>query len=703
MRTSRLYISVMSVAIGAATIAVAACVSLFPEQHLARTEKAKAARAEWPITGPEINRAAFGRAAEGQLWEVPADRAVVWNPGVPGGIPHRTNVCSNVPAGASVATIQAALEACPAEGVVQLAAGQFNVNGDSIWVPTSRTLRGAGPGLTRLVSPSGASLQVAPVTIGHLWPGYTGARNLTVTAARGSNTVTLANASGLAVGEVVLIDQLTDSNLSTWGSGCTSAGAECRGWFTRQNRPIGEMVRITAITGNIVTFDPPLSLDYKTTSTAQLVRFADNNGNAVPLVSRAGVEDLTITNPNSQNEKGGVLLVWAAESWVRNVEVLNTKGDNVSLDGCFRCEVRTVKAQIPLSVPVAPGGARYGLSFAHYSSQSLVEDSIFDGHNKVMVMRAAGPGNVIAYSVLDNGRITGDDWTETGLNPGHMATPHHTLFEGNWSFNGGGENTWGNGIYSTYFRNHLTGKRTSVAYQNFTRGASPMQGHWWDSWAGNVLGLPGQPPFIYQQTSGWDGHSIWKIGVNPETWTAGDPKVISTLLREGNFDYERLQVDGTGADLPASLYLTGAPAFWPAGVAWPPVDPYGPVKVGCIPARARLDGTTCGTAEPTPTPSVSPTATSTPSPDPTVTPAPTSTPTAQPTVTPTPQPPTPTPTPQPTPTPPPPPCPLGEQKAIAWSTNDATNAAQIAAQKALGFRLSFGIQGKAIYERVACP
>jgi hypothetical protein len=689
VKRNRILVSVLSV------VAAAACgLTLLPEQHLARV----APPARVVQSG---QRAALDAAA----WTVPADRSVVWAPGVPGGIPHRSQCGATIPASASVATIQAALDACPSGQAVQLAAGQYTVNGDSIWIPSNRTLRGAGPGQTRLVSPSGASLQVAPVTIGHLWPGFIGARNLAETALRGSATLTLANVTGLSVGEVVLIDQITDATLSTWGSGCTSAGAECRGWFTRQNRPIGEMVQVVAIAGNTVTIDPSLSLDYKTTSTAQLVRFADNNGTAVPLVSRAGVEDLTITNPNSQNEKGGVLFVWAAESWARNVEVLSTKGDNVSLDACFRCTVRDSKFQLPLSISVAPGGAWYGLSFSHYASHNLFENNVVDGHNKVMVARAAGPGNVVAYSVFDNGRITGDDWTETGLNPGHMATPHHMLFEGNWSFNGGGENTWGNGIYSTYFRNYLTAKRTGVAYQNFTRAASPMQGHWWDTWAGNVLGMPGQPAFIYQQTSGWDGHSIWKIGVNPETWTAGDPKVISTLVREGNFDYARSQVDGTGATLPDSLYLTGRPGWWPEGAAWPPVDPYGPVKVACIPARARLDGTTCGAAPPPPTPTptvpaptATPSPTSTPTPDPTATPSPTSTPPPAPTATP--RPPTPTPTPSPTP---PPPCPLGEQKALPWSTNDNTNAAQIAAQKALGFRLAFGIQGKAIYERVACP
>jgi hypothetical protein len=425
-----------------------------------------------------------------------------------------------------------------------------------------------------------------------------------------------------------------------------------------------------------VTFDPPLSLDYRTTLTAQLTKLADNNGNAVQLVSRAGVEDLTVQNPNSQNEKGGILFAWAKESWARNIEVLNTKGDNVSFQGTFRCTVRDSKFQIPQSTSVVNGGAWYGLSFSHYASHNLFENSIVDGHNKVMVMRAAGPGNVISYSVFDNGRISGNSWVETGLNPGHMATPHHALFEGNWAFNADPDPTWGNGAYNTFFRNHLTGKRTALAYGGHSRAAGPMWGHWYYTFAGNVLGLPSQPTSVYEQDSpndppsGWEGISMWRIGFTPEQmpaipggapanggWGQADPKVVQTLIREGNFDYVRNQVDGTGASLPPSLYLTGKPGWWPANSPWPWVEPQGSTKTACLPARARFEGTTCGAAppSPTPSPSASPTSVSTAAPTATSTPVPlptaTRTPTPAPSPTGTPVPPTPTPVPSPTPGP----------------------------------------------------
>jgi hypothetical protein len=592
------------------------------------------------------------------VWSLPADRAYDWKPGVTGGIPHRTNVCATVPAGASVSTVNAALNACPNEGVVQLSAGQYTVNNDSYVIPSGRTLRGMGPGVTRLVSPSGASLQTAPVRIGHLWPTFTGARNLTATAPRGSTTIQLANTSGLSVGEVVVIDQLIEPSVISWGSGCT--GGDCRLWFTRPNRALGDMVKVVqVINATSIVIEPPLSLDYKTSNTAQLARFADNNGTPVALTSRAGVEDLSITNPNSVNEKGGVLFAWATESWARNVEVTNTKGDNVSFDGCFRCTVRDSSFRIPLSTNVVNGGAWYGLSFSHYASQNLFENNIVTGHNKVMVMRAAGPGNVIGYNYVDDGRISGNSWVETGLNPGHTAGTHFALFEGNWAFNGDPDNTWGGSIYNVYFRNHLTGKRTNGAYGGHSRAAGPMELNWQFSYVGNVLGLPGQPSSVYEQTSpnsppgGWEGIAMFRIGFNADTWGAADPKVGQTLLREGNFDYVTNQVrwDTTPKTLPDTLYLDGKPSYFTG--TWPWVDPQGSTKVYSLPAKLRAEGQ----AGPTPVPTVQPTATRTPTPviptstplPPTpIPPTPTRTPTPVPTVVPTT---TPTPVPSPTPVP----------------------------------------------------
>ena len=52
-----------------------------------------------------------------------------------------------------------------------------------------------------------------------------------------------------------------------------------------------------------------------------------------------------------------------------------------------------------------------------------------------------------------------------------MTTPNYELFEGNQSFNFDGDYTWGNAVYITVFRNHLTGMR---------RAASPLDAYSFD-------------------------------------------------------------------------------------------------------------------------------------------------------------------------------------------------------------------------------
>ena len=76
------------------------------------------------------------------------------------------------------------------------------------------------------------------------------------------------------------------------------------------------------------------------------------------------------------------------------------------------------------------------------------------------VVGSSGAGSVVGYNYMDNGYIfTTPDWVEVGLNGSHMVGGHHVLFEGNESFNYDSDNTHGNAIAMTVFRNHLTGRR----------------------------------------------------------------------------------------------------------------------------------------------------------------------------------------------------------------------------------------------------
>jgi hypothetical protein len=182
-----------------------------------------------------------------------------------------------------------------------------------------------------------------------------------------------------------------------------------------------------------------------------------------------------------------------------------------------------------------------------------------------------------------------------------MLGSHHVLFEGNLSFNYDSDDTWGGSLAMTVFRNHLTGRRRDYPNEDNVRAVGLMFGSWWHTFIGNVLGEPGRMDgWIYEDpgdgtyghsTSRWGRFAIWKLGYAPGAWSqAPDPKVRSTVVREGNFDYltNAVRWDHEPRELPRSLYLTEKPAFF-GDLPWPWVDPTGTTKVWTLPARARYD------------------------------------------------------------------------------------------------------------------
>src|SRR5258708_19061057 len=107
-----------------------------------------------------------------------------------------------------------------------------------------------------------------------------------------------------------------------------------------------------------------------------------------------------------------------------------------------------------------PGGGAYAISLSFGTSEVLIENGISVRANKVMVARCAGAGSVVGYNYMDMGYINYNGaWIETALNASHMVGSHHVLFEGNYGFNADSDNTHGNSIYHTFFRNHLRGIR----------------------------------------------------------------------------------------------------------------------------------------------------------------------------------------------------------------------------------------------------
>src|SRR5215831_17711684 len=248
---------------------------------------------------------------------IPASRMTDWTkPGLTarGGIPHRTTIFKTLsPLGGGQdddPQIQAAINACPEGQVVQLTAGVFRINGGPGWRcvvfnKNNVTLRGAGPGRALakgnggvfVEDPTATQLikinqqQSGPIiTVNTVDPYQNNVSvNLTAVAPKGSFSVTVTGTSSFRVGLFVLIDQITNNHPDVfWGTQSDGPGGGSRRWYTRQDRSLGQIMEITAISGNTLTFATPLHCAFDPIYNAQVTRF-DPNG---PTRTGVGIEDL---------------------------------------------------------------------------------------------------------------------------------------------------------------------------------------------------------------------------------------------------------------------------------------------------------------------------------------------------------------------------------------------------------------------------
>ncbi len=562
-----------------------------------------------------------------------------------GGIPNRSAVCATLePRGSGkddTAAIQNAIDSCPDGEVVSLSAGLFTIaEGNLVLIDKSVTLRGAGPNATTLSRKGGATLgsdqpgrHPSPMVIlgPQRYNNTTTATLLTADVKHGEVSVQVASTQGFSVGQIVLLDEasgagwqpdveglgriwasrdyrvvwqkhdppqqfIDDFDADQYPDQPGSAGC----WFSNCDRPTAELHRITAISGHTITFDSPATISYRASHQAQLYYFQ------TPFTQQAGLEQLTVEHGDDDN----VEFSWCAYCWAQDVESTLWLGAGFSLSNSFRVELNAFYAHKPVW-PV-PGGGGYNISLANASSEILIWNGISVLGNKVMVGRSAGAGSVAAYNYMDMGFIGGNGaWQEAGLNNSHMVGSHHMLFEGNYAFNIDSDQTHGNAIYNTFFRNHTTGFRAKfkdylgdtivddIRQQDINgplRTASAHAYSYWNNFVGNVFGVPHRMKgFVYgdeaQANGDWPAQ-ILMMGWDDQPNQVYDPTVIATNLVDGNYDYKTSSLKWASTDtrhrLPKSLFLKRAPAFF-SGYAWPWVDSVGATKLHVLPAKARYD------------------------------------------------------------------------------------------------------------------
>jgi hypothetical protein len=526
---------------------------------------------------------------------IPADRRIDWSyAGIPTGIPHRTIICEIINSalygnGKSDATaaIQLALENCPDGQVVYIPAGVYMIS-DTIHLDDFDTLRGAGTGITMLKH-SGGYLRSMVDMRGLIYWQIAGLHKTydVVVARKDAQVITLTSTAGITPGDILLLNQLNDGVIvdpvGVEGK-CTWCGYE------NGDRVLGQLVEVTAISGNQVYLNVPLHWTYDT----ELDPWA-YQVDADAMIRQAGLEDLTLTQ-DTPDVEFIIEMDGAQYSWIKDVEIENIQRRGMWVINSLQNEIRECYMHTGIDGYGRDRG--YGILLDLHSSNNLVDDNILSTIDGGGVMTAGGAsGNVISYNYFHE--ILFDDpwWLIASPSINHAPHPKMNLWEGNIAYKAEADIIHGSSSHNTIFRSQSKGwqSKTITTRNNAIEIAAK---NYYMNVVGSVLGTPGKSN-RYEVLPGqpyddWSDYVIWALGVGSGV---DDPTVANTLLRHGNYDYVTNSViwDPTipNHDLPDSLYLNRVPDWWCQETPWPPIGPDVTGFVNDIPAKRRFEGQSC--------------------------------------------------------------------------------------------------------------
>jgi hypothetical protein len=388
-------------------------------------------------------------------------------------------------------------------------------------------LQGAGSELTRFVIDGSGSHEIR--FIGWQEDPIPLAADAPVDA----TSLVLSNASSLAVGDFLEVGQDLPDWEAEWGK---------RSW--------GQIVRVTAIAGNTVSVDMPLSLGLSTSDGATAVRLHP--------VKNVGVERLAVER-KTYGESNNLEFRSVVNGFVREVESYNAVKYHIQL---YRCREFVIEGNYFHDTQnFGTGGHGYGVDLEQLSTRILVTNNIFENLRHHILVQTGVNHSIVSY----NYNVDLVELVDVSL---HGHYPNHNLYEGNLFWWAGVADFWGQaGPENTFFRNRIQGKMNDGAGVSLY-DASHRQ---------NVVA----------------NHFLRGATIERESG-------IADTFEEGNVldgvpDWNTLPAS---ADLPASLYLDTPPHFWPDNLPWPA---FGPDIAGSatndIPAKLRFEGT-LGDGEP---------------------------------------------------------------------------------------------------------
>ena len=534
------------------------------------------------------------------VYVLPTDRAVEWtgNAGIRGGIPNITTVYQTIDSktyGNGVtdarSAIQTAINSCPPNQVVYLPPGTYYLSG-GISMRNGVVLRGAGPAntvlITNVASDVGSGLLNASST-------SRGARiNITAGYAKGTSTITVADASTINSGDYIVIDQLNDSSTTTVSS--VGTGGTCT-WCASEDggkRSMGYISKVTSKSGNSLTLELPLMWDFVAAASPQIMKLNT-------VVSNIGIENLKMSNNGAGSFDSAVNFGQSVNCWVKNVETNRFGRRHLWFSYSYRGEIRDSYIHNAKSYGQDHG---YMVEIWNKSTGFLIENNIFAHADIGVNIITGGAYTVIAYNYFRDAEYTNDVYRLSPAIGFHGAHGTRVLIEGNKLYKLQFDPYWGSSSHVVVFRNHITGHddvETNNVYPILTGAKST-----YNSVVGNVLGDAGIKyarfelfntaasncrTFAIYHTGYWSSYDQDSCST-----TGWDADSRATQLRHANFDYFNNAVLFNGSDdrtLPVSMYRTDKPTWWCEETPWPPIGSDLSPMVSDIPAIRRFNGNVC--------------------------------------------------------------------------------------------------------------
>lgn len=376
----------------------------------------------------------------------------------------------------------------------------------------------------------------------------------------GETKLDLVNASGIDVGNFILIQQHSSDDGPSVGS-------------TWDDNPRKDIVKVVGKSGNTITIERGLYNYYSGIYRATVQEYN--------MATNVGLETMTVQRVDSKS--GGSNINWSrvADSWVYRVWFKKTQTAHIYTISCARLTI--AQNYLEDTWVRGQGGRGYGTDVLK-TFDSLIYDNIFYYLRHSMILAAGSGGNVFFanYSVDSMGDAVNWIWPDANA---HGNYPTLNLFEHNIVESIKVDRTHGNNGPHTFFRNRVT-KRSQYTTWNYLDNFAytEIENNSINQYIiGNELGDPDESYknskaiIINEGTGSSFGHGNWIRERDSVSWNSSE----------------------ADHNLPDSYFLTSRPSWWCDGEPWPGLGPEsGNQGANSIPAKDRYDSrdyfTFCG-------------------------------------------------------------------------------------------------------------